>query len=57
MTQLTSTSQERMTQELLIDRPLDQVVLAYAKNAAAAGLDGVVCSPLEAGQVHTRLRR
>ena len=53
VTQLTSTSQERMTQELLIDRPLDQVVLAYAKNAAAAGLDGVVCSPLEAGQVHT----
>ena len=53
VTQLTSTSQERMTQELLIDRPLDQVVLAYAKNTAAAGLDGVVCSPLEAGQVHT----
>ena len=53
VTQLTSTSQERMTQELLIDRPLDQVVLTYAKNAAAAGLDGVVCSPLEAGQVHT----
>ena len=53
VTQLTSTRQERMTQELLIDRPLDQVVLAYAKNAAAAGLDGVVCSPLEAGQVHT----
>ena len=53
VTQLTSISQERMTQELLIDRPLDQVVLAYAKNAAAAGLDGVVCSPLEAGQVHT----
>ena len=52
VTQLTSTSQERMTQELLIDRPLDQVVLAYAKNTAAAGLDGVVCSPLEAGQVH-----
>ena len=52
VTQLTSTSQERMTQELLIDRPLDQVVLAYAENAAAAGLDGVVCSPLEAGQVH-----
>ncbi len=52
VTQLTSTSQERMTQELLIDRPLDQVVLDYAKNAAAAGLDGVVCSPLEAGQVH-----
>ena len=53
VTQLTSTSQERMTQELLIDRPLDQVVLAYAKNAAAAGLDGVVCSPLEAGEVHS----
>ena len=53
VTQLTSTSQERMTQELLIDQPLDQVVLAYAKNAAAAGLDGVVCSPLEAGQVHS----
>ena len=54
VTQLTSTSQERMTQELLIDQPLDQVVLAYAKNAAAAGLDGVVCSPLEAGKVHER---
>ena len=53
VTQLTSTSQERMTQELLIDQPLDQVVLAYAKNAAAAGLDGVVCSPLEAGEVHS----
>ena len=53
VTQLTSTSQERMTRELLIDQPLDQVVLAYAKNAAAAGLDGVVCSPLEAGKVHS----
>ena len=53
VTQLTSTSQERMTQELLIDQPLNQVVLAYAKNAAAAGLDGVVCSPLEAGEVHS----
>ena len=53
VTQLTSTSQERMTQELLIDQPLDQVVLSYAKNAAAAGLDGVVCSPLEADQVHS----
>ena len=53
VTQLTSTSQKRMTQELLIDQPLDQVVLAYAKNAAAAGLDGVVCSPLEAGEVHS----
>lgn len=45
VTQLTSTSPERMRDELLIDRPLDQVVMAYAKNAAEAGLDGVVCSP------------
>ena len=52
MTQLTSTSGERMRDELLIDRPLDQVVMAYAQNAAEAGLDGVVCSPLEAGKVH-----
>ncbi len=52
VTQLTSTSAERMRDELLIDRPLDQVVMAYAKNAADAGLDGVVCSPLEAGKVH-----
>lgn len=52
VTQLTSTSQERMRDELLIDRPLDQVVMAYAQNAAEAGLDGVVCSPLEAGKVH-----
>ena len=52
VTQLTSTDQASMEQELLIDRPLDEVVLAYAKNAAAAGLDGVVCSPLEAGKVH-----
>lgn len=52
VTQLTSTSQERMTEDLLIDHPLDQVVMHYAKNAAEAGLDGVVCSPLEAGKVH-----
>ena len=52
VTQLTSTSGERMRDELLIDRPLDQVVMVYAKNAAEAGLDGVVCSPLEAGKVH-----
>ena len=52
VTQLTSTDQTSMEQELLIDRPLDEVVMAYAKNAAAAGLDGVVCSPLEAGKVH-----
>ena len=52
VTQLTSTDQERMEKELLISRPLDEVVIAYAQNAAAAGLDGVVCSPLEAGNVH-----
>ena len=52
VTQLTSTTEERMQNELYIDRPLDEVVLGYAQNARAAGLDGVVCSPLEAGKVH-----
>ena len=52
VTQLTSTTEERMKNELYIDRPLDEVVLGYALNARAAGLDGVVCSPLEAGKVH-----
>ena len=52
VTQLTSTSQERMERELLIEKPLDQVVMHYAQCAAQAGLDGVVCSPLEAGKVH-----
>lgn len=52
VTQLTSTSQERMQQELLIDAPLDEVVTKYAQNAKDAGLDGVVCSPLEAGKIH-----
>ncbi|MBR6740466.1 MAG: orotidine-5'-phosphate decarboxylase [Clostridia bacterium] len=52
VTQLTSTSEERMRNELLIDRPIDEVVMSYAKNAAESGLDGVVCSPLEAGKVH-----
>lgn len=51
VTQLTSTDEERMKTELLIDRPIDEVVMHYAKNAAEAGLDGVVCSPLEAGKV------
>ena len=51
VTQLTSTSEERMRKDLLIDRPLDEVVLHYAKNAKDSGLDGVVCSPLEAGKV------
>lgn len=52
VTQLTSTSQERMQQEILIDKPLDEVVMQYAHNAMRSGLDGVVCSPLEAGKVH-----
>lgn len=52
VTQLTSTSQERMEKELLIEKPLDQVVMHYAKCSAEAGLDGVVCSPLESGKVH-----
>ncbi len=52
VTQLTSTDEESMKNELLIDRPIDQVVMHYAKNAMASGLDGVVCSPLESGKVH-----
>ena len=52
VTQLTSTDQQALSSELLIDRPMDEVVMAYAKNASDAGLDGVVCSPLEAGKVH-----
>ena len=54
VTQLTSTDQERMTRDLLIDAPIDEVVMHYAHNAKLAGLDGVVCSPLEAGKVHDR---
>ncbi len=53
VTQLTSTSQELMTDELLIDKPIDEVVMSYALNAKNSGLDGVVCSPLEAGKVKT----
>lgn len=52
VTQLTSTSQEAMTDELLINKPIDEVVMSYAKNAKFAGLDGVVCSPLESRKVH-----
>ena len=52
VTQLTSIDQQRMEKELLIDRPLEEVVMQYAANARTAGLDGVVCSPLEAGRVH-----
>ena len=51
VTQLTSTSDEVMHRELWIDRPMDETVMHYAANAASAGLDGVVCSPLEAGKV------
>ena len=52
VTQLTSTDQERLENDLLIREPIDKVVMHYADNAAKAGLDGVVCSPLEAEKVH-----
>ena len=52
VTQLTSTDQERMEKDLLIEKPLEEVVDHYAANAKKAGLDGVVCSPLEAARVH-----
>ena len=54
VTQLTSTSEERMHRELLIEKPLAEVCLEYAENAMRSGLDGVACSPLEAGAVHER---
>ena len=54
VTQLTSTSEERMQSELLIDAGMEETVLHYAENARDAGLDGVVCSPLEAGAIHER---
>ena len=52
VTQLTSTSEERMKNDLLINEKMDKVVMHYAHNAKIAGLDGVVCSPMEAGKVH-----
>ena len=52
VTQLTSTDEESMKKDLLINEPIDKVVMHYAKNTMEAGLDGVVCSPLEAGKVH-----
>ena len=52
VTQLTSTDQERMERDLLINEPLEKVVMHYASNAKSAGLDGVVCSPLESPAVH-----
>lgn len=54
VTQLTSTDQESMEKDLLIDASIDEVVMHYAKNAEESGLDGVVCSPLEAGKVHEK---
>ena len=53
VTQLTSTDQESMEKDLLINEPIDKVVMHYASNAKLAGLDGVVCSPLEAEKVHS----
>ena len=52
VTQLTSTDQEAMERDLLIKEPIDKVVMHYAETAKNAGLDGVVCSPLEARKVH-----
>ena len=54
VTQLTSTDEETMKRDLLINEPIADVVMHYAGNAKAAGLDGVVCSPLEAGKVHDK---
>lgn len=54
VTQLTSTDEAHLHDDLLIDKPMPEVVMHYAANARAAGLDGVVCSPLEAGKVHER---
>ncbi len=53
VTQLTSTDEETMKKDLLINEKIDNVVMHYAKNTMQAGLDGVVCSPLEAGKVHS----
>ena len=52
VTQLTSTDQESMERDILIKEPIDKVVMHYAMTAKNAGLDGIVCSPLEAGKVH-----
>ena len=54
VTQLTSTDQEAMERDILINHPIDEVVMHYAETAKNAGLDGIVCSPLEAGKVHNR---
>ncbi len=52
VTQLTSTSEERMQKDLLIGAKIEETIVHYAKNAREAGLDGVVCSPLESQMVH-----
>ena len=57
VTQLTSTDQRALEEELLISAPMERVVTHYAENAKRAGLDGVVCSPLEAGKVHEHCGR
>ena len=54
VTQLTSTDQETLERDLLIKEPIDEVVMHYAETAKNAGLDGIVCSPLEAGKVHAK---
>ena len=54
VTQLTSTDQSALEKELLIEKPMPEVVMHYAMNTKKAGLDGVVCSPLEAAAVHER---
>lgn len=54
VTQLTSTSEERLKNDLLINETMENTVMHYAHNAKVAGLDGVVCSPLEAERVHDR---
>ena len=57
VTQLTSTDQQSMERDLLIHEPMAQVVMHYAETAKRAGLDGVVCSPMEAKAVHDRCGR
>ena len=52
VTQLTSTDEDSMHRDLLVEGSMEQVVMHYARNAKESGLDGVVCSPLEAGKVH-----
>ena len=55
VTQLTSTSEEKMQKELLIQKPIEEVVLEYAQNTKTAGLDGIVCSPLEVSKIKEKL--